>query len=167
MTGKVAMTISRQSFINAIRIYAPDTQYDIAPIPAVDLDHYGGSTLAGNIFFVPKGAKNVTGGVAFAVSAQEPKYLDDNNKEWYAVGIFKDIIPSYTLYKEQDPKFQKIVDIMYNKNSGQWVLSPVTARLDDSLNTFRDVAIYTNNDIMSGLGEIETTLQSEVSRLVR
>jgi ABC-type glycerol-3-phosphate transport system substrate-binding protein len=167
MTGKVAMTVTRNSFINAIRIYAPDTKYDIAPIPAIDLNHYGGSTLGGNIFFVPRGAKNVLGGTAFAIAAQETKFLEDNNRDWYSLGIFKDRFADYSLYKENDIKLMKIIDITYNKNSGQWVLSSITSRLDDILNTFRDVAIYTNDDIMAGLLDIETRLQSEADRFNR
>jgi multiple sugar transport system substrate-binding protein len=167
MTGKVAMTVTRNSFINALRIYAPDVKYEIAPIPAIDEDHYGGATLGGNVFLVPKGAKNIPGGVAFAVASQLAKFLEDNSRDWYSLGIFRDVYPSYSLYKENDPKFFKLLDITYNKNSGQWILSPITSRFDDSLNTFRDVAIYTNDDIMSGLRDIEARLQTEANRLSR
>jgi multiple sugar transport system substrate-binding protein len=167
MQGKVAMTVVGNWFCNALRIYAPDLPYNVAPIPALTEDLYGGCTLAGNVYAFPKGAENLLGGVYFAHYNQEAKILDDNNKLWRSLGIFPDSFEGLTLYQEKDPTLLTCIDVSFNKNSGQWVLSPVTSQLNDMLTSFRDEAIYTNNNILDGLKAIETTLQAEVARLSR
>ncbi|MDR0656437.1 MAG: extracellular solute-binding protein [Treponema sp.] len=167
MQGKVVMTVVGNWFCNALRIYAPDLPYEVAPIPALTEDLYGGCTLSGNVYAFPKGAENLLGGVYFAHYNQEAKILDDNNKLWRSLGIFPDSFEGLSLYQEKDPKLLTCIEISFNKNSGQWVLSPITSQLDDKLTSFRDEAIYTDNNILNGLKEIETALQAEVARLSR
>jgi multiple sugar transport system substrate-binding protein len=167
MQGKVAMTAIGNWFCNALRIYAPDVKYSVAPLPAIDLDHYGGCTLTGNSYASPKGAKNVKGAVAFADYTEQSKILDDNNKEWRSLGIYAGAYEGLSLYKAKDPYLMVAIDVTFNRNSGVWVLSPITNMLNDRLAAFRDTAIYTNNNIMSGLRELETALQNEVNRTKR
>jgi multiple sugar transport system substrate-binding protein len=164
MQGKVAMTVIGNWFCNALRIYAPDLPYSVAPIPTYDPAIYGSCALAGNVFFVPKGAKEIVGGVTFADYCQSAKIADDNNKQWRSLAIYKDSIEGLTLYKEGDPYLRICIDVTFNPNSGPWALSPVTAEMDDRLRSFTDQAIYSNNDIMAGLREMQTTLQAEVDR---
>lgn len=167
MQGKVAMTVIGNWFCNALRIYAPDIKFNVAPIPAIDLDHYGGCTLTGNNYAVPKGAKNINGAVAFANYTQQSKILEDNNRQWRSLGVYEGAYEGLSLYEAKDPYLEVCIDVTFNKNSGPWVLSPITNQLNDRLTTFRDEAIYTNNNIMNGLRDIETSLQSELNRVLK
>lgn len=167
MQGKVAMTVIGNWFCNALRIYAPDIKYNVAPIPAIDEDHYGGCSLTGNNYAVPKGAQNIKGAVVFADYTQQSKILEDNNRQWRSLGIYRGAYEGLSLYEEKDPYLMICIDVTFNRNSGQWVLSPITNVLNDRLTAFRDEAIYTNNTIMNGLGDLETSLQNELSRALR
>jgi multiple sugar transport system substrate-binding protein len=164
MQGKVAMTVIGNWFCNALRIYAPNLQYSVTPIPTISLDNYGGSALAGNVFFCPKGAKELVGAITFADYCQSAKIVEDNNKQWRSLGIYLDGIDGLSLYKAGDPYLKICIDVTFNKNSGPWALSPVTAELDDKLRSFTDVAIYSNSNIMAGLTDMQKTLQAEVDK---
>jgi multiple sugar transport system substrate-binding protein len=164
MQGKVAMTVIGNWFCNALRIYAPDTKFNVAPIPATTADLYGGCSLTGNNYASPKGAKNVNGAVVFADYTQQSKILEDNNRQWRSLGVYNGAYEGLSLYEEKDPYLLKCIDVTFNKNSGQWVLLAITNQLNDRLSAFRDEAIYTNNNIMEGLRSLETALQSDLDR---
>ena len=166
MKGTVAMTAIGNWFCNALKIYAPDVKYNVAPLPTKDPDRYGGCSLAGNVFFSPKGAKNVVGAMKFADYCESAKIVDDNNKQWRSLGIYKDSIEGLTLYKQKDPYLQTCIDVTFNKNSGQWALSPVTAEMADKLTAFSDNAIYSDSNIMDGLKDLQTTLQNDNDQIL-
>jgi ABC-type glycerol-3-phosphate transport system substrate-binding protein len=167
MQGKVAMTVIGNWFCNALRIHAPQVPYSVAPVPTYDSSIYGSCALAGNVFFVPKGAKNVVGGVSFADYCQEAKVVEDNNRQWRSLGIYQDSIEGLSLYKEKDPYLLACIDITFNPHSSVWALSPVTAELDDKLRSFTDTAIYSRADIAAGLAAMQDELQPLVDRAVR
>jgi multiple sugar transport system substrate-binding protein len=167
MQGKVAMTAIGNWFCNALRIHAPQVKYSVAPLPTLNSDIYGSCALAGNLFFSPKGAKNVTGAVAFADYCQSAKIVEDNNTQWRSLGIYIDGIEGLSLYKANDPYLKICIDVTFNPNSGPWALSPVTAELDDRLRSFTDVAIYSKADIRAGLTDMQNTLQTEVDRALK
>jgi multiple sugar transport system substrate-binding protein len=167
MQGRVAMTVIGNWFCEALRQYAPSLPYQVAPVPTYSSDIYGSCALAGNVFFVPKGAKNIVGGVAFADYCQSAKIVEDNNRVWRSLGIYRDSIEGLSLYQAKDPVLQACIDVTFNPNSSVWALSPVTAEMDDKLRSFTDVAIYSNRDIIAGLTEMQTGLQTEVDRALR
>ncbi|MDR1107081.1 MAG: extracellular solute-binding protein [Treponema sp.] len=167
MQSKVAMTVIGNWFCNALRIYAPDTKFNVAPIPAIDAAHYGGCSLTGNNYASPKGAKNVKAAVVFADYTEQSKILEDNNAQWRSLGVYKGAFEGLSLYENKDPYLMVCIDVTFNQNSGQWVLSPITNLLNDRLTAFRDEAIYTNNDIMNGLRGVETALQTELNRALQ
>lgn len=167
MQGKVAMTAMGNWFCNALRIHAPQVKYGVAPLPAYSPEAYGGAALAGNVFFSPKGAKEVVGAMTFADYCQSAKIVEDNNRQWRSLGIYVDGIEGLSLYQENDPYLKICIDVTFNPHSGPWALSPVTAELDDKLRAFTDVAIYTKDDIRSGLAAMQGELQTEVDRALR
>jgi multiple sugar transport system substrate-binding protein len=164
MQGKVAMTVIGNWFCNALKIYAPDTKFNVAPIPAISADLYGGCSLTGNNFASPKGAKNVNAAVVFADYFQQSKILEDNNRQWRSLGVYAGAYEGLSLYEAKDPYLMTCIDVTFNKNSGLWVLSPITNLLNDRLTAFRDETSYTNNNIMEGLRSLETTLQNDLDR---
>lgn len=166
MQGKVAMTAMGNWFCNALRIYAPDIEYKVAPLPAADPAKYGGAPLAGNVFFCPKGAKELDGAIKFIEFCQSPEILEDNNKQWRSLGIFEESIEGLSLYKEKDPALMVAIDVTFNENSGVWGLSPVTTEMSARLEAFTDVAIYTNDDIMPGLEKIQADLQKQADSVL-
>ncbi|MDR2808444.1 MAG: extracellular solute-binding protein, partial [Spirochaetaceae bacterium] len=103
MQGKVAMTAIGNWFCEALKQHAPDIKYAVAPLPTADPEIYGSCALAGNVFFVPKGAKQIVGGVTFADYCQSAKIVEDNNRVWRSLGIYKDSIEGLSLYKDGDP----------------------------------------------------------------
>ncbi|MDR1470285.1 MAG: extracellular solute-binding protein [Spirochaetaceae bacterium] len=167
MQGKVAMTAIGNWFCEALRQYAPDIEYAVAPLPVADPAIYGSCALAGNVFFVPKGAKNIVGAVLFANFCQSAAIVEDNNRVWRSLGIYRDSVEGLSLYKAGDPVLKTCIDITFNPHSSVWALSPVTAEMDDKLRSFTDVAIYSQTDIVSSLKDIEASLQSQVDRMLR
>ncbi|MDR1218554.1 MAG: extracellular solute-binding protein [Treponema sp.] len=167
MQGRVAMTAIGNWFCEALRQYAPDIEYAVAPLPVADPAIYGSCALAGNVFFVPKGAKNIVGAVLFANFCQSAAIVEDNNRVWRSLGIYRDSVEGLSLYKAGDPVLKVCIDITFNPNSKVWALSPVTAEMDDKLRSFTDVAIYSQTDIMSGLTDIQASLQTQVDRMLR
>lgn len=162
MTGKVAMTVIGNWFCNAMKLYAPNIKYKVAPIPAISIDRYGGCALAGNVFFCPKGAKEVKAALQYCQFCQSSKMVDANNKSWRSLGIYKDSIPGLTLYKENDPYLKVCIDVTFNKNSGQWGLCPIGTELTDKLTAMSDKAVYTNSNIMGALSDLQTSLQTDL-----
>jgi ABC-type sugar transport system, periplasmic component len=162
MTGKVAMTAIGNWFCNALKQYAPNLKYSVTPLPTISADNYGGCALAGNVFFCPKGAKELTAAMKFCEFCQSSAIIEDNNKNWRSLGIYKDSIQGLSLYKANDPYLKICIDVTFNKNSGQWALSPVTAEMSDKLQALSDQAIYTNDDIMKALTDLQSTLQNDV-----
>jgi len=162
MTGKVAMTAMGNWFCNAIRIYAPDLNYNIAPLPAPAGGRYGGSPLNGNVMAVPKGAKEIEGAVLFMLFCQEPYIFDDNNKVWRSLGIYPDKIKDYTLMKEGDKFMPTIFDITFNKNSGIFALTSATTFLNDKLRSGLEDCIYNDSDPAKVLGVIEKEVQDQI-----
>lgn len=162
MTGKVAMTAMGNWFCNAIRIYAPELKYDIAPLPAPANGRYGGCALNSNVCAVPKGAKEIEGAVRFALFCQEGYILDDNNKQWRSLGIYPDKIKDLTLMKEGDKFLPTIVEITFNKNSGMFALTSAATFLSDKLKSGLEECIYNNADPATVLGQIESEVQAQV-----
>jgi multiple sugar transport system substrate-binding protein len=171
MVGKVAMTVIGNWFCNALRIHDPklkygDNGYKVAPMPTLTPDIYGSCAFAGNLFFSPMGAKNILGGVKFMDYCQQAKEVEDNNKYWRSLGIYKDQIEQLSLYKAKDPALQVCIAVTFNPHSSAWALSPVTSQLDDQLRSFSDKAIYSDVDIPSGLKQIQDQLQPTVDKIV-
>ncbi|HEY5584370.1 MAG TPA: extracellular solute-binding protein [Ruminiclostridium sp.] len=162
MTGNVAMTAMGNWFCNAIKIYAPDLKYNIAPLPAPENGRYGGTPLSSNVCAVPKGAKEIEGAVRFALFCQEPYILDDNNKQWRSLGIYPDKIQDLTLMKEKDKFLPTIVDITFNKNSGMFALTSAATLLNDKLKSGLENVIYNNVDSSKILKEVEDEVQAQV-----
>lgn len=162
MQGKVGITAIGNWFCNALRIYAPDLEYSVAPLPAKDESNYGGTLLAGNVFFCPKGAKEIEAALKFCEYCQSAKVVEDNNKQWRSLGIYKDSIEGLSLYQAGDPYLNICIDVTFNDNSGWWALSPATAELQDKFKGLIDQAIYTTDPIMPMLEDLQNTLQQTV-----
>jgi multiple sugar transport system substrate-binding protein len=162
MTGKVAMTAMGNWFCNAIRIYAPDLEYNIAPLPAPEGGRYGGCALNSNVCAVPKGAKEIEGAVRFALFCQEGYILDDNNKQWRSLGIYPDKIQDLTLMKEGDKFLPTIVDITFNENSGIWALTSASTFMNDKLRSGLEECIYNKADPATVLARIEKEVQDVI-----
>ncbi|HOQ06274.1 MAG TPA: extracellular solute-binding protein [Clostridiales bacterium] len=162
MTGKVAMTAMGNWFCNAIRIYAPDLEYNIAPLPAPEGGRYGGCALNSNVCAVPRGAKQAEGAVLFALFCQEPYIMDDNNKQWRSLGIYPDRINELTLMKEGDKFLPTIVDITFNENSGMWALTSAATFMNDKLRSGLEECIYNKADPATVLAQIEKEVQAAI-----
>jgi multiple sugar transport system substrate-binding protein len=166
MTGKIAMTTNGNWFSNALRIYAPKINYGIAPLPAPEGGRYGGSNLGTNVFFVPKGAKNVDAAAVFMMYCEQAKIMDDNIKTWRSVTIFPDDVKNLTLVKENDKLYPIILNIAMNKNSGHTALTSVSKQMGDDLRAIRDKVIYDNADPKPLLADEEKKLQEQVDKSI-
>ncbi len=162
MTGKVAMTAMGNWFCNAIRIYAPELQYKIAPLPAPEGGRYGGCALNANVNACPKGARELEGAVLFSLFCQEPYIIDDNNKQWRSLGIYPDKIEDLTLMKEGDKYLPTIVDITFNENSGIFALTSASTFMNDKLRSGLEECIYNKADPAQVLSRIENEVQSQI-----
>jgi multiple sugar transport system substrate-binding protein len=162
MTGKVAMTAMGNWFCNAIKIYAPDLQYNIAPLPAPPEGRYGGCALSSNVCAVPKGAESIEGAVRFALFSQQPYILDENNKQWRSLGIYPDKVKDLTLMKKGDKFLPTIVDITFNKNSAIFAFTNAATFMNDKLKSGLENCIYNNADPFTVLKRINSEVQVRI-----
>jgi len=164
MTGKVAMTINGNWFTNALKIYAPNINYGIAPIPAPPGGRYGGSNLGTNVFAIPKGAKNVKGAIEFILFAEQARIEDNNVTTWRSVPSLPAQIKDLTLVKNNDPLYSVVLSIANNSNSGHAALTSVSKQMSDDLRAIRDKVIYTGANPVPLLQDEQQKLQQLVDK---
>lgn len=157
-TGDVGMTVNGNWFCEALKQYAPDIEYTIAPMPAATEALYGGSPLACNVFACPKGAKNIDGAIAWADFCQTAEMQEANNVTWLAQAIFREVSEQFTRFKANDPAALMCVEATYNDKSRFFCISPETAKLIDNLKSVLDESVYTDNDIKAALEEVDRVM---------
>ncbi|MCM1135838.1 MAG: extracellular solute-binding protein [Clostridium sp.] len=157
-TGDVGMTVNGNWFCEALKQYAPDIEYTIAPMPAATLDLYGGTPITANLIACPKGAKNIDGAIAWANFCQTAEIMEENNATWLSLPIFEAESQNLTRVASNDPAAIMCVEVTYNENSRFFCISPKTAQLIDNLKTALDESVYTDNDIKASLEEVDRVM---------
>ncbi len=164
MKGTVAMTITGNWFANALKIYAPDVEYKVAPIPVPENGRANSTTLGANVFAIPKGAKNAQLAALFVKYCLQPEVNATNFDVWRSVptvdASFDDV--SWTIAKDEMYLLER--KLINSPDSGLPALCSVSAQLAVDLRTLRDDVIYNDADPMPLLTELQNKLQKELDK---
>jgi ABC-type glycerol-3-phosphate transport system substrate-binding protein len=162
MTGRVAMTATGNWFSHAMENYAPEVAYNIAPLPApASSGRYGGTPLGGAMSAIPRGADEIEGAVQFSLFSQDPVTQDWENKTWRSMGIYRDRVKEFSLWKAGDRLLPIIEATCFNENSGFFALSSSSTLMNDLLRSGLEDCIYNNSDPSVVLSRIEKQVQEQ------
>ena len=171
MTGKVAMVMTGNWFINALETYAPDiiNDYFVAAIPTNDPERYGSSVMNTNVWSIPKGHSEKGALVMNYIQyALRPEVNENNFWIWRALPTNENALTGVKRYQDKDPIYLKEVEIAMNQNSGVAGLLPVAAELGNNIKDLRDKLIYdTDLDPATELQALEDKFQTELEEFVK
>ncbi len=168
ISGAFSIAVDGQWRVEQLRQYAPELDYDTAPIPAPK----GGKPLAcwsnGNFMIIPAEAKNKAGAMDFM---RFWSGVDDPHRaaEFYTWGGWLPITPEiaeapvYQEYLRKYPKFRTFVEIMGSPNVQVTPPTPVQAFLNQRLGWAEDAAA---RGVMTPSQALEV-LDGEVRRELR
>ncbi|MGP4038654.1 ABC transporter substrate-binding protein [Gracilibacillus sp. D59] len=162
MTGKVAMTVTGNWFANALKIYSPDTEYRVAPIPSPPGGREKSTVFGTNVYLVPKGAKNPQAAIDFALYGNTDEVLAGNINIWRSISIWKE--KSDAIEWENDPIYDTVLEIAASPESGHPALTSIAGEMGDELISLRDSVIYNDNDPADLLKESDKKLQEAVDK---
>jgi len=165
-SGKVAMTVNGNWFANAISIYAPNTEYRVAPIPTPEGGREKASTMGTNVFMIPKGAKNPEAAMKFILYGSQQKILADNINTWRSLSIFKEQSPDIKWEQEKDHVYEVVKEVA-NSGAGHPALTSVSKEMGNELLLLRDNVIYNHKDPGPLLKEAEKKLQKEAEKKIK
>lgn len=164
MKGSVAMTITGNWFANALKIYAPDVEFKVAPIPVPATGRANSTTLGANVFAIPKGAENAQLAALFVKYCLQPEVNATNFDVWRSVptvdASFDDV--SWTIAKDEMYLLER--KLINSPESGLPALCSVSAQLAVDLRTLRDDVIYNNADPLPLLTDLQNKLQKELDK---
>ncbi len=160
--GKVAMTVNGNWFTNAIKLYAPDVNYRVAPIPAPSDGRKNASVMGTNVFLVPKGTKNIDAVIKFILFASKPEISASNINTWRSLSAWKGADPSIIWYENEDPIYKMELEIANNPNSGHPGLISISSEISDELLLVIDKVIYEHLDPKPLLDAMQEKFQKEL-----
>lgn len=163
-SGKVAMTVNGNWFANALKLYAPDVEYRVAPIPAPEGGRKNATTLATNLLAIPKGAKNPAAAMKFIVYATQPRINADNINTWRSLSVYKNTGDEIVWNTQEDQVYEVVRKVASNPESGHPVLSSVANEMSNTLKLIRDSVIYNNSDPAELLKKAQADLQETADR---
>jgi ABC-type glycerol-3-phosphate transport system substrate-binding protein len=162
MKGSVAMTITGNWFANALKIYAPDVNYRVAPIPVPEYGRKNSTTLGANVFAIPRGADNADLAALFVKYCLRAEVNATNFDVWRSVptidASFDEV--SWTIAGDEMYALQR--ELINSPDSGLPALTSVSAQLNVDLKTLRDDVIYNGKDPLPLLEELQERLQAEI-----
>jgi multiple sugar transport system substrate-binding protein len=163
-TGKVAMTVNGNWFANALKIYAPNTEYRVAAIPYPTGGREKATTFGTNVFMIPKGAKNPQNAMKFIMFAGQPEILADNINTWRSISIYTKPSDAIKWDKENDQVYKVVREVAASPNSGHPALTPVAKEMSNELILLRDSVIYNNKDPKTLLENAEKKIQAALDK---
>jgi multiple sugar transport system substrate-binding protein len=163
-TSKVAMTVNGNWFANALKIYAPNVEYRVAPIPFPTGGREKATTFGTNVFMIPKGAKNPNAALKFILFGGQPNILADNINTWRSISIYKKPSDDIKWDKENDQVYKVVREVASSPNSGHPALTSVAKEMSNELLLLRDNIIYNNKDPKPLLEAAEKKLQAAADK---
>ncbi len=162
MTGKVAMTVTGNWFANALKIYSPDTNYRVAPIPAPPGGRQESTVFGTNVWFIPKGAKNPQAAIDFALYGSQDEVLAGNINIWRSISIWKEKSDAITW--DNDQVYDTVLKVASSPESGHPALTSVASEMGDELTSIRDNVIYNHADPEPILQAAQDKLQEKLDK---
>jgi ABC-type glycerol-3-phosphate transport system substrate-binding protein len=163
--NKLAMTVTGNWVTNAIRIYAPNVNYTVVPIPVPAGGRERSTPLGSNVFAIPKGAKRPDLAALFFKFTQRAEINADNFDNWRSIPCVDKIFDDVSWTKQGDPIYQLERELANSPKSGHPALCPVSAELNQQLIALRDDVIYNNADPKVLLQQLQDRLQPELDKL--
>ncbi|MCL6626320.1 MAG: ABC transporter substrate-binding protein [Alicyclobacillus shizuokensis] len=165
-TGKVAMTVSGNWFSNALRIYAPNVHYKVAPLPAPPGGRADSTIFGTNVFMIPKGAKHPLEALKFAIWGSQGNILASDINTWRSVAVNQSSTKGIKFYNSNgqitDPIYKTVMKLAESPKSGTPALTSVASEMSNGLTSIRDKVIYNHADPGPLLKALQDKLQSEV-----
>ncbi len=170
ITGAYSIVLDGQWRVEQLRQYAPDLDYETAPVPTPK----GGKPLAGwsngNFMIIPKEAKNKEGAMEFMrfwSGVDKP----ERAAEFYTWGGWLPIVPEiaeapiYQEYLRKYPKFRTFVEMMASPNIQVTPPTPVQAFLNQRLFWAEDAACRGEWTPAGALEEMDKDLKRELTNM--
>lgn len=164
MTGKVSMTITGNWFTNCLKIYAPDVNWRVAPIPTPVAERYGSTTLNSNVFALPKGSKNPKLAAHFFKFAIQPEVNEVNFAQWRSIPTIDAAFDDISWTKNGDETYKLEREMANHKLSGHPALTKVTSQLTDEMIKVRDNVIYNGADPKTELQKLQDKMQQSLDK---
>jgi ABC-type glycerol-3-phosphate transport system substrate-binding protein len=162
--GRLAMTVTGNWVTNAIRIYAPDLNYTVVPIPVPAGGRERSTPLGSNVYVLPKGAKRPDLAALWFKFTQRPEINADNFDNWRSVPTIDSIFDEVSWTKANDPIYKLEREIANSPKSGHPALCAVSAELNRSLTALMDDVIFNRTDPLPLLQTLQDRLQPELDK---
>ena len=162
---KLAMTVTGNWVTNALRIYAPQVNYTVVPIPVPPGGRERSTPLGSNVYAIPKGAKRPDLAALFFKFTQRAEINADNFDNWRSIPCIDRLFDDVSWTKNNDPIYKLERELANSAKSGHPALCPVSAELHQSLLALLDDVIFNNRDPLPLLQALQNRLQPELDRL--
>ena len=165
MTGRVGMTITGNWFANALKIYAPDVNYEVCAIPVPEGGRANSTAFGTNVFAVPVGAENPDLAALFVKYCLSGAVNEDNFSVWRSIPVIDSEFENVSLTKNGDPMYALIREIANSPENGIPGLCAVAGELGQGILTFREGVAYGNiTDIEGELQRLQDKFQAELDK---
>ncbi len=164
MTGKVAMTVTGNWFTNALKIYAPNVKYKVAPVPTPEGGRSNCTTVNANVFAIPKGAKNADLAAYFLKYALQPEVNAINFDQWRSFPTIDKSFEEVSWTKNNDATYALERKLVNSPDSGMPALCKVSAQLSVDINALRDSVIYNDKEPLPLLKALQDKMQAELDK---
>jgi len=164
--NRLAMTVTGNWVTNAMRIYAPQVNYTVVPIPVPPGGRVRSTPLGSNVYVIPRGAKRPDLAALFFKFTQRPEINADNFDTWRSIPCVDKYFDDVSWTKNGDPIYALQRELANSPLSGHPALSPVSAELHQAFIALLDDVIFNNRDPLPLLQALQNRLQPEVDRLI-
>ncbi|MDR0561260.1 MAG: ABC transporter substrate-binding protein [Spirochaetaceae bacterium] len=165
--NKLAMTVTGNWVTNALRIYAPQVNYTVVPVPVPAGGREKSTPLGSNVFAIPKGSKRPDLAALFFKFTQRTEINADNFDTWRSIPCIDSLFDQVSWTQKNDPIYSLERQIANSSKSAHPALCPVSAELNQQLIALRDNIIYNDADPQGLLQELQNKLQPELDKLAK
>ena len=163
MTGKVAMTFTGNWFTEALRQYAPDIEYRVAPVPVPEGGRVKSTSFGCNVFAIPEGTAEDKAELAalYIKFCEQGSVNEDNFAQWRSIPVIDAAFDDVSLTKNGDEIYALEREIAASPENGIPALCAVSAELSTQFQTLRETLIYnTDLDPAEELKNLEDQMNS-------
>lgn len=161
MTGKVGMTFTGNWFSNALKIYAPDVEWAVTPVPVPDGGRVKSTTFGCNVFAIPKGSANADLAALFIKFCEQGSVNEDNFAQWRSIPVIDAAFDDVSLTKNGDEMYALEREIANSPENGIPALCGVSAELSTEFQRVREKLIYdTSLDPTTELQALQDKMQA-------
>lgn len=163
-TGKVAMTVTLNSFTHLMDVYGPENlNYGVAAVPAATEERKGATTFTTNVFAVPVGAKNIEPALHFIKFCLSAEVCAENYDTWRSIPCIDAEFDNVSWTLQGDPIYALERELANSENSGVPALCSVAAELGDMFKTLRESVIYDDSVVIEdALEKLQIQYQAEL-----